>query len=144
MQRHLIKVVSILLAAVSVGCVEQTMTLTSNPPGALVYMNDQEIGRTPVVREFTWYGTYDVQLRKEGFETINTKTRVTARGWNWVPFDLIAEILPVTFRDRQSFSYTLRPASTQPADPDAIMKRAVRLRDALEASEAPATTQAVR
>lgn len=110
------------------------MTLTSDPPGALVFMNDQEIGRTPLQREFTWYGTYDVELRKEGFETIKTRTRVTAPAWNWVPFDLAAELLPIPFRDRQRFSYSLTPASTQPADAGSIMRRATHQRDALEGS----------
>ncbi|MGZ3388170.1 MAG: PEGA domain-containing protein, partial [Isosphaeraceae bacterium] len=45
------------------GCVEQTMTIQSDPPGALVYMNDQELGRTPLTKDFTWYGDYDVQVR---------------------------------------------------------------------------------
>ena len=62
----------ILLMAALGGCVERTMTFQSNPPGALVYVNNQEIGRTPMRRDFTWYGNYDVVLRKDGYETLKT------------------------------------------------------------------------
>jgi len=48
------------------GCVHRTLEVESNPPGALVYLNGEEVGRTPMRKEFLWYGTYDVQLRKEG------------------------------------------------------------------------------
>ncbi len=51
------------------GCVQRQLTVTTDPPGTLVHLNGQEFGRTPVTRDFTWYGTYDVELRKEGYET---------------------------------------------------------------------------
>ncbi len=48
------------------GCVERTITITSDPPYALVWLNDEEIGRTPVTVPFTFYGKYDVRLIHEG------------------------------------------------------------------------------
>ena len=33
----------LLLLVLGTGCVQRTMVITSNPPGALVFMNDQEI-----------------------------------------------------------------------------------------------------
>lgn len=106
--------------------------MTSNPPGALVFLNDQEAGRTPLTREFTWYGTYDVQLRKEGYETVDTKTRVIAPWWQWVPFDLPAELLPLT--DRQSFSYSLRPVNPASNEPGGLIQRGQQMREELESS----------
>lgn len=47
------------------GCIERTITVTSKPAGALVYLNDEEIGRTPVTVPFTFYGVYDVRLEHE-------------------------------------------------------------------------------
>ena len=105
----------LLIAALSCSCVQRTMTVTSDPPSALVYMNNQEIGRTPLTRDFTWYGTYDVQLRKDGYETLNTKTAIIAPLWQWPPFDLLAELWPWA-KDHRHLSYTLKPATTQPAD----------------------------
>jgi hypothetical protein len=116
------------------GCVEQTMTLDSDPPGALVYMNDQEIGRTPLTRDFTWHGNYEVRVRKDGYDTLKTTTNVKAPWWQWVPFDLAAQLLPLRFTEHQHFTYALTPASTQPADPDQLITRAQELRDRLQSS----------
>lgn len=106
--------------------------INSDPPGALVYMNGQEIGRTPIERDFTWYGNYDVQVRKEGFETLKTHTKVIAPWWQWVPFDLPAELLPLT--DRHRLHYALRPASTQPADADTLLSHSREIEGKLQSS----------
>ena len=57
-------IIALLLA--SVGCVERLITVRSQPSGALVYLNDEEVGRTPVTVPFTFYGYYDVRLEHEG------------------------------------------------------------------------------
>ena len=134
------------------GCVEQVMTVESDPPGALVYLNDQEVGRTPLKRDFTWYGEYDVQLRLEGYETLKTSKKVIAPAWNWVPFDLIANLLPFTMRDEQQMSFTLKPLDPALDQPTGLLRRAGELRGELQSSEftrqpdtrpstAPITTQ---
>src|SRR5436190_9742910 len=83
------------------GCgVEREMTIESDPPGALVYLNDTEVGRTPLKKDFTWYGKYDVVLRKDGYEPLQAKTDVNAPWWQWVPFDFFAELSPVRLTDR--------------------------------------------
>jgi hypothetical protein len=133
------------VAATEIGCVRRTMSVRSDPPGALVYMNGQEIGRTPLTRDFTWYGAYDVQLRKEGYETLSAKTPVTAPWWQWPPFDLFAELVPGA-TDRRELTYTLHPASTQPADATEIIARAESLQGQLESSphtRQPTTKKAI-
>src|ERR1043165_4777491 len=55
------------------GCVRRTLTVTTDPPGAVIYLNGVEAGRTPLERDFVFYGTYDVAVRKEGYETLKTK-----------------------------------------------------------------------
>ena len=131
--------ISLMLLGGGVGCVERMMTIESNPSGALVHMNDLEIGRTPVTRDFTWYGNYDVTVRKEGYQTLKTETNVKAPWWQWVPFDLFAEILPIPFKDRQSIAYTLEPATTQPAT-QSLIENATELRGQLESSQFRAPT----
>lgn len=111
-----------LIAAMQWGCARQSLTITSDPPGAMVVLNDEEFGRTPVTRPFTWYGTYDVQVRKEGFQTLDTDGVLIAPWWNWVPLDLIAQAFPL--HDRQKLHYQLRPATTQPADDQQLLQRA--------------------
>lgn len=48
------------------GCVQRRMTVRSNPPGALVYVDDYQIGTTPVSTDFIYYGTRKIRLVKDG------------------------------------------------------------------------------
>ncbi len=113
------------------GCVQRYLTVRSDPPGALVTLNGLEVGRTPMTRSFTWYGNYDVELRKEGYQTLKTHADVKAPWWQWVPIDLLAEMMPFHPTDRQSFSYELKPAATQPANPQVMLERADQLKSEL-------------
>jgi hypothetical protein len=128
------------------GCVEQELHVDTNPDGALVYMNDQEVGRTPIRRPFTWYGTYDVVVRKEGYETLRTKQAVIAPAWLWVPFDLVLHVLPIRFTDTQRLKFELKPENEATVDPDQIMRRAAGLQGQLESGvltkDRPATRPA--
>jgi len=89
------------------GCVRRSMSIQTEPPGALVYLNGEEVGRTPLQRDFLWYGTYEVVIRKEGNETLRTRQKVIAPWWQWPPFDLFAELFPLD--DKRSYQYTLTP-----------------------------------
>ena len=140
----------LILAVVSTllgGCVRRTLNVTSDPPGALVYLNDQEVGRTPVQRDFTWYGTYDVAVRKDGYDTLKTKGRVIAPWWQWPPFDLVAELLPLRLHDEKSLHYTLNASGVAPSE-DEMLGRAEEMRRQLESSEhtrqPPAVTPAAQ
>jgi len=116
------------------GCVRRTLNVTSEPPGALVYLNDQEVGRTPLKRDFTWYGTYDVAVRKDGFETLKTKSRVIAPWWQWPPFDLVAELLPLRLHDQKNLHYAMTTQNPTPGD-DEMLGRAEQMRVELESSD---------
>ncbi len=94
------------------GCgVERTLRLESDPPGALVYLNGEEVARTPADVPLAWYGKYDVAVRKEGYETLKTQRWVVAPWWQWPPFDLAAELIPLPLRDRRRLSFELSPAA---------------------------------
>ena len=124
------------LAALAPGCVgvRRELTVVSDPPGALVYLNGDEVGRTPVTREFLYYGTMDLQLRKDGYKTLLARPRVWAPLWQIPPLDLLAEAFPLT--DRQKLSYTLNPADTaEELDRAALINRAAKLGSQLESSE---------
>jgi hypothetical protein len=127
-------VLSILLLLAG-GCgVQRTLTITSEPAGALVYLNGTEVGRTPMIRAFTWYGVYNVELRKEGYDTLKTRGKVMAPWWQWVPIDFFAELLPFRPHDRQALSYALTPTEETAGDPEVMVKRAGEMRDQLESS----------
>jgi len=143
---------SVLVASVvllSTGCakVQQEMTIESTPPGALVFLNGQEVGRTPLKRDFKYYGDYDVRVQLEGYQTLKTHQKVTAPWWNWVPFDLLANLQPFTIRDEQRLAFELKPADPTLDQPIGLLTRAHDLRGELEGSEftraatRPATTK---
>ncbi|HEX8341966.1 MAG TPA: PEGA domain-containing protein [Tepidisphaeraceae bacterium] len=121
------------------GCVERRMTITSDPPNALVYLNGEEIGRTPIERDFLFYGNYDVVVRKEGYETLKTSRQVKAPWWQYPPIDLFAELLPWHPTDRQSISVAMTPAKPSDAPPEEIVGRANALRTLIEGTSAPTT-----
>jgi hypothetical protein len=128
-------IVVIACVAIVIGCVERTVQVNTQPPGALVWMNDQEIGRTPLKRDFIYYGTYDVQVRADGYETLNTRTEVIAPWWQWPVLDLFAELWPGRLRDERTISYTLHPKSNEPVEASEMLARATELRGQLESSK---------
>src|SRR3990170_268457 len=46
------------------GCVLRSLTIDSSPAGAMVYLDDEPIGETPVTTTFTYYGTRKITLEK--------------------------------------------------------------------------------
>jgi len=119
------------------------MDVRSNPPNALVFMNDQEAGRTPFTRRFTWYGTYEVQVRKEGYQTVKIGSPVIAPWWQWVPFDFLAEVLPFHFQDSHTLTYSLKPIQESQETPDELIEHAQQLRERLDyGKEGPQTRPA--
>lgn len=119
-----------------VGCVgvRRELTVESEPSGALVYVNGDEIGRTPVTKEFLYYGTADIRLRKEGYETLEDHPRVWAPAWQIPPIDLVTEASPVPIVDRHRLMYELTPVQLD-ADPQELVARGIQLRGKLESSE---------
>lgn len=139
----------LLLMLSSGGCVEQLLTIDSDPSGAVVTLNDQEVGRTPVTTNFKWYGFYEANVRKDGFQTLKTTSPVIAPWWQWVPVDLCAELIPVRYTDHQYLHYTLQPITARQDDPARLLRQGERLRAELESGanepktrpSKPATTQ---
>lgn len=121
------------------GCVRRQMTVTSEPAGALVYLNDREVGRTPFTTDFVWYGTYDVVVRKEGYETLNTRTRVVAPWWGWPPIDFLAEIAPWHPTDHRKVNYVLSEAPEITSD--ALIQRGLELKRQLPATRPAMATR---
>lgn len=93
----------------AVGCVDRTVKINSEPPGALVYLNDQEIGRSPIKVNFTWYGDYDIIIRQKGYKTLQTNKRIDAPWYQWPGIDLVTEcLIPMTIHDdRDLGTFTL-------------------------------------
>ncbi|MBI9017301.1 MAG: PEGA domain-containing protein [Phycisphaerae bacterium] len=103
---------------ISTGCkpnrYQRYITIKSNPSGAVVWLNDQEIGTTPVTTPFTWYGDYDVILRKDGYQSLHTNQKTKRPFTQWVGMDFFFEVIwPFSITDQQNFSFTLEPLANQ-------------------------------
>ena len=121
------------------GCVRRTISITSDPTGALVTLNGREVGRTPLDVDFLYYGTYDVVLEKDGCEPLLTFGEADAPIWDNVPLDLFAELAPANLSSHIAWHYMLEPRNDDPA---ALVDRAREVRDRLEAAPHPATEPA--
>ena len=112
------------------GCVERRLFIDTDPPGALVWLNDAQLGRTPVDVRIVHDGTYDLRIEKEGFEPVVTGAKVQGPLLDVVPLDLLVEVLPTDVRYETRFRLSLRPRNDSEA---ALVERAEGMRDGLRA-----------
>lgn len=120
---------AVVTLALTLGCVRRTLRITSDPPNALVFLNDQEVGRTEVATDFLWYGDYDVVLRLEGYKTLQTHWNVKAPWYQVPPIDFFTEVLwPGHLHDVQTAHFTLEPQVLPTVEQ--VMERAVETRNA--------------
>ena len=92
------------------GCVERRLTINTEPQGAQVILNDEEIGTSPVTVGFNWYGDYWVRISKEGYETLNTHRNLKAPWYDHFPFDFFAQIVnPKRIVDSYEWTFELSP-----------------------------------
>lgn len=103
-------VASMLLLVVLAGCVERELTINTQPQGALVELNDEEIGQSPVTVNFNWYGDYCVRISKDGYKTLNTHRMLEGPWYDHFPFDFFAEIVnPNRIVDSYEWTFELSP-----------------------------------
>lgn len=121
------------------GCVERTISVTSEPAGALVYLNEQEVGRTPVRVPFTFYGTYSVRLQRDDYVTLNTTHKAKAPWWEAPGPDLIGELIP---NNKVELAWHFDLEKAVASDPDQVIDRASQLRTLLQ-EESPELNTAV-
>lgn len=114
------------------GCVERRISITSEPAGALVHLNDQEVGRTPLTVPFTWYGTYDVRLEADGYQPLWTEAKAKQPLWDLPGPDLIAEAIPDA-KSEIKWHFVMEPKGE--IDSDAVRARAIRMRNAVTGGE---------
>ena len=97
-------------AAALGGCVKRNLHIISDPPGALVFMNDNKIGETPLDYDFLDYAVHKFELRKDGYKTVSELVNIKPPFFSWLGIDLIFELIPYAFWDRKEISYKLEPA----------------------------------
>jgi len=112
------------------GCVERKLTINTEPQGALIILNDEEIGTSPVTVSFEWYGDYWVRIRKDGYESLNTHRELKGPWYDIFPFDFFAQIIsPNRTVDSYEWTFPLKPKKQ--ISPEELIQAAERLKKQL-------------
>jgi hypothetical protein len=92
------------------GCVERKLTIVTQPSEAVVWLNDEEIGTTPVTVNFNWYGDYRIRIEKPGYTILNTHQDLKQPWIDRFPIDFFAQCLwPGRIVDTYTWNYQLAP-----------------------------------
>src|SRR5438270_5333169 len=112
----------------SVGCVRRRLTVRTDPPGAQVFVDDQEIGTTPCSASFVYYGTRKVTVMKDGYRTETVYQRINPPWYEIAPLDFLSEnFVPLELRDERIVDVQLVPEEIVPQQK--LLDRAQSLRD---------------
>jgi hypothetical protein len=89
-----------LIALTSSGCVDRRFVIESDPPGAVVYVNDKRVGATPLDVPFPYYGKYRFEFVRDGYESVTVEENVCAPWYEYFPIEFVVENLwPWTVHD---------------------------------------------
>ncbi len=112
---------------ISGGCVRRRMTVRTNPPGATVSVDNQVIGTSPAAASFTYYGTREVRIEKDGFRTETIRRRLNPPWYQFPGLDFVSETFwPGELRDERIIDVELVQKELQP--PQQVIERADALR----------------
>ncbi len=118
------------------GCLRRRMMLRSNPPGAMVYVDNQPIGTTPCSTGFIYYGTREIRMVKPGYETLTVDQPIPAPWYEIPPLDFVSEnMVPREIQDYRTLTYNLTPQAIVPTNQ--LLGRAQQLR--LATNQTPGT-----
>ena len=92
------------------GCVQRRFIVRSQPEGAFVSIDRQPIGLTPLSVPWTYNGTREFQLEKDGYQTIKVQQRVKPRWYETFPVSFFTEnFSPREFRDERLLEFQMEP-----------------------------------
>ena len=109
------------------GCVQRRMIIRSIPEGAFVMVDGQSVGATPLSVPYTYSGTRDIRLERDGYKTINVQQRFEPKWYQTFPASLISEnFAGREIRDERVLDFTMEPKSQ--VQEDRLLERANDLR----------------
>lgn len=98
------------LLTVFSGCVQRRLIVKTQPEGAAVLIDRKPVGYSPVSVPFTYYGTRDVQIEKDGYKPIRVQERVDPKWYNRFPVSFFTEnFSPREIRDQRILDFQLQP-----------------------------------
>jgi hypothetical protein len=117
------------LALLPCGCTSRAVTVTSLPPGTEVSINRRVVGQTPIRVNYTHYGAYRMELRKERYQPLVRVEKLRPPyAYGYDPLAFFADnLVPARITDESHMHYILEPVSEK-TDRVALMQRAVQAR----------------
>ncbi|MFQ5713005.1 MAG: PEGA domain-containing protein [Candidatus Scalinduaceae bacterium] len=96
------------------GCVTRTITIRTNPSNALVYVDNELVGESPVEMPFTYYGTRKITIEKKDadgrliYERKIVLEKIKTPVYEMFPLDFFSENLwPFDMQDNHILNYDL-------------------------------------
>jgi hypothetical protein len=126
----LLSIAGLLTAAFFAGCVERELKINTKPQGAMVTLNDEQIGQSPVKVSFNWYGDYYVRLSRDGYETLSTHRMLKSPWHDHFPFDFFVEVV-WPFRIVNSYEWTFELAEQKEMSREQLLQKAEELKKQL-------------
>lgn len=118
------------------GCVHRRMMIRSDPPGAAVMVDGEEVGYTPMAVDFTYYGTREITLVKDDYRTLTLYQKVPTPWYQIFPLEFVTDNFALTkIRDRRDFTYRMEPEVIMPTQE--LLDRASGLRSDALRTEMP-------
>jgi PEGA domain len=125
---RLLLALALFIALGSTGCVRRRLTVRTQPPGAQVFVDDQEIGTTPCSSSFVYYGTRKVTLIKDGYRTETLYQKINPPWYQIPPLDFASENLLIQeLRDERIVDVQMVPQEIVPQAK--LLERASALRN---------------
>lgn len=113
MQNKLTKTLIILTCAFTLfqcGCVKRQMLVRTYPEGALVTVDSQPMGHSPVQVPYTYYGTREIKLEKDGYQTVKVQQNIKPPWWQIPPLDFFTDNFAFReLRDQRVLDFQLEP-----------------------------------
>jgi hypothetical protein len=106
----------------------------------MVHVNGELAGKTPLDHSFTFYGTVEVVVRREGFLSQRELMSLRPPWYEVFPLDLFSELLiPWKIRDREEMEFQLvaAPQSIGEKEQQRLQEKAAELRGELKEKKPP-------
>lgn len=88
--QHIVLSILAILALLT-GCVERTLILRSDPPGATVVVDGDELGVAPAKLHFETYGTFEVVMSAPHYHRLRALVPVKPPWYEQIPLDFFSE-----------------------------------------------------
>lgn len=119
------------------GCVRRRLMVRTNPPGALVSVDNQIIGTSPAATPFTYHGSREIRVERDGFRTETVIQRIDPPWYEYPGLDFFSETLwPLEVRDERVVDIELVPQEVPSLE--TVLDRASTLREQSRQGVVPA------